>query len=321
MVTSATPRGLADGRSVKPHGRSEPSSIPVSVLGTVPSAVLPGMRNLASLILALTLSALILVGAGLLPAAGAATSHKLKPGDLYVSLGSSIASGYGISVQSTSCGRSSRDYGQLVAKHFRFHLVDASCGAAVIPNVLDTPQGSNPPQLTFVTPATKLVTVAVGGNDIVYNGTAVECDNPSTCAAPANLSALVATMRTNLKVMVGKIRAAAPSATIVFVTYPREVPAGINCPALGFTSSGAALVRSMGQMLEDAFVQVVKPLRGVIFVDPYAVKGDHTVCAPPSQQWTQGAKYVFGVTGFAHHPTALGHKVMAQMIIKALGGK
>jgi lysophospholipase L1-like esterase len=128
----------------------------------------------------------------------------------------------------------------------------------VIPNVLDMPQGSNPPQLSFVTPATKLITVAVGGNDIVYNGTAVECDNPTTCAAPANLSALVATMRSNLKVMIGKIRAAAPSATIVFVTYPREVPAGINCPALGFTNSGAAVVRSMGQMLENAFVQVVK---------------------------------------------------------------
>lgn len=191
----------------------------------------------------------------------------------------------------------------------------------MIANVVDTPQGSNPPQLTLVPPNTKLVTVAVGGNDIGYNATAVECDNPTTCTAPPNLAAMVATMRIALKAMIGKIKAAAPSATIVFVTYPREVPADINCPALDFTNSGAAVVRSMGQMLENAFVQVVKPLRGVIFVDPYAVKGDHTVCAPPSQQWTQGAKYVFGVTGFAHHPTALGHKVMAQMIIRALGGQ
>jgi hypothetical protein len=114
-------------------------------------------------------------------------------------------------------------------------------------------------------------------------------------------------MRVALKAMIQKIKAAAPSATIVFVTYPREVPAGINCPALGFTNSGAAVVRSKGQMLEKAFVQVVK-LLGVIFVDPYSVPGNHTVCAPPSQRWTQDSKYVFGVTGFAHHPTALGHK-------------
>ncbi len=267
---------------------------------------------------ALALSVLLLAGFGLQPAA-ATTTHKLKPGDLYVSLGSSIASGYGISVQSTPCSRSSNDYGQIVAKHFHLHLIDASCGAATIPNVVNTPQGSiNPPQLTFVTPATKLITIAVGGNDIDYNATAVECDNPATCAAPANLAALVANMRTELKAMIEKIKAAAPSATIVFVTYPREVPAGINCPALGLTNTGAVIVRSMGQMLENAFVQVVKPL-GVVFVDPYAVPGDHTVCASPSQQWTQGSKYVFGVTGFAHHPTALGHRVMAQMIIKALG--
>lgn len=276
-------------------------------------------RIITSLISLLTLLAVLIVGTNPQQVA-AASAHKLRAGDLYVSLGSSIASGYGISVQSTSCGRSSKDYGQLVAAHFHLHLADVSCGAATIANVVDTPQGSNPPQLNFVTPATKLITVAVGGNDIEYNATALVCDNPATCAAPPDLADKVATMRTALTAMIEKIKAAAPSATIVFVTYPREVPAGINCPALGFTDSGAKIVRSMGQMLENAFVQVVKPIKGVVFVDPYAVKGDHTVCGPPSQRWTQGSKYVYGVTGFAHHPTALGHKAMAQMIIKDLGG-
>lgn len=276
-------------------------------------------RIIASLTSLLALSVLLIAGTSPQQAA-AASAHKPKAGDLYVSLGSSIASGYGIPVQSTSCGRSSKDYGQLVAAHFHLHLVDVTCGAATIPNVLDTPQGNHPPQLNFVTPATKLITVAVGGNDIEYNATALLCDNPATCAAPPDLADKVMTMRVALKAMIEKIRAAAPSATIVFVTYPREVPAGINCPALGFTDSGAEIVRSMGQTLENAFVQVVKPLRGVVFVDPYSVKGDHTVCGPPSQRWTQGSEYVYGVTGFAHHPTALGHKAMAQMIIKELGG-
>lgn len=279
--------------------------------------VLRPAGTVACLTMALALSALLLAGAGLQPA-GAATSPQLKPGDRYVSLGSSIASGYGIAVQSTSCGRSSRDYGHLVAQQLRLQLVDVSCGAALIKHVVDTPQGTNPPQLTFLTPNTKLVTVDVGGNDIGYNATAVACSGAQPCTGPANLATLVANMRTDLTAMIQKIRAAAPSATIVFVTYPREVPAGKNCAALGFTNSAATLVRSMGQMLEDAFVQVVKPT-GVIFVDPYAVPGDHTACAPPLQQWTAGAKYVFGVTGFAYHPTALGHRAMAKMIIKALG--
>jgi lysophospholipase L1-like esterase len=191
-----------------------------------------GMHG-ASFIVALALSALLLAGAGLQPAA-ATTSPHLRSGDRYVSLGSSIASGYGISVQSTTCGRSSRDYGQLVAQHFHLHLVDASCGAALIEHVVDTPQGSNPPQLTLLTPTTKLVTVAVGGNDIDYNATAVACGGQATCAAPPNLTALVANMRVALKAMIEKIKTAAPSATIVFVTYPREVPAGkkLPCPRL-----------------------------------------------------------------------------------------
>jgi hypothetical protein len=102
-----------------------------------------------------------------------------------------------------------------------------------------------------------------------------------------------------------------------------HLPAGdarqreLSCTRLHHSET--AVVRSIGQTLENAFVQVVKPLKGVIFVDPYAVPGDHTACAAPSQRWTAGVKYVFGVTGFAYHPTALGHRVMAQMIIKALG--
>ena len=278
------------------------------------------MRIAVTSILGIVVAIVLVVGPGLQPA-GATTAAKPKAGSRYVSLGSSIASGYGIAVQSTTCGRSSRDYGQLVAQHFHLHLVDVSCGAAQIKHVVDTPQGSNPPQLMFVTPATRLVTVAVGGNDIDYNATAVECDGSATCALPPNFTTLVASMRSALKAMIGKIRAAAPSARIVFVTYPREVPAGTtNCPALGFTNSAASVVRTIGQSLENAFLQVVKPLAGVVFVDPYAVPGDHTVCGQPSQQWTAGAKYQFGTTGFAYHPTALGHQVMAQMIIKALGG-
>jgi lysophospholipase L1-like esterase len=202
------------------------------------------VRILTSMTVVLAMSALLLV-VGVPQPTAAATPQHVKAGSRYVGLGS-IASGYGIAVQSTTCGRSSRHYAQLVAKHFHLNLVDVSCGAAQIEHVVDTPQGTNPPQLTFLTPATQLVTVAVGGNDIGYNATAVACSNATTCTTPANLPTLVVNMRIALKAMIAKIKAAAPSATIVFVTYPREVPAGKNCPALGFTDSAAAVLRSMG---------------------------------------------------------------------------
>jgi lysophospholipase L1-like esterase len=219
-------------------------------------------------------------------------------------------------VQSTSCGRSNRNYPHLIAARFKLKLVDVTCGAATIPNVLDTPQGSFAPQINVVTPSTKLVTITVGGNDIGYNGTAVACgDLTSVCTAPANLNASVASTRIALKTLIDRLKAAAPKATIVFVTYPREVPADKNCPALSFTDAEAALVRSMGKNLEALFVDVVKPT-GVVFVDPYVAPGDHTGCAPAPERWTAGH---IPDDGFAYHPTALGHEVMAAMIAKALG--
>jgi lysophospholipase L1-like esterase len=218
-------------------------------------------------------------------------------------------------VQSSSCGRSNRNYPNLIAKRYGLKLVDVTCGAATIPNVLNTPQGTAPPQLNSVTSNTKLVTISVGGNDIIYNGTAVACGDPTNiCTAPAGLAALVASTRTALETLIDRVKAAAPDATIVFVTYPREVPADKNCPALSYTDGEAAIVRSLGEKLEALFVEVVKP-RGVVFVDPYVATGDHTGCAPAPQRWTAGH---VPDDGFAYHPTALGHTVMAAMIVKAL---
>lgn len=240
----------------------------------------------------------------------------LSEGDKYVALGSSIASGFGIPVQSTDCGRSDRNYPALIAAEYGLALTDVSCGAAVIPNIVDTAQGDHPPQIEAVTPDTKLITVTVGGNDIGYNATALTCGDPQTvCAAPASLEADLETARTALQAMIAQLEAAAPSATIVFVTYPREFPEG-NCPELSLTDEEAALLRDMGERLEATFVDVVSE-SDVVFVDPYVVPGDHTGCAAASERWTAGRD---APEGFPYHPTALGHEAMAEMISTALGG-
>jgi lysophospholipase L1-like esterase len=156
----------------------------------------------------------------------------------------------------------------------------------------------------------------VGGNDITYNGTAVACGDPTNvCAPPAGLDAKVASTRAALNTLIDRLKAAAPETNIVFVTYPREVPADKNCPELSYTDEEAAIVRSMGEKLEALFVEVVEP-SGVVFVDPYVASGDHTGCAPGAERWTAGH---VPDDGFAYHPTALGHEVMAAMIAKALG--
>jgi lysophospholipase L1-like esterase len=250
------------------------------------------------------------------PTSAASAALPLKKGDAYVALGSSIASGYGISKQS-ACGRSSRDYPQLVAARYGLKLVDVSCGAAVIPNIVDTKQGTNPPQIDAVSADTKLITISVGGNDIALNGTALGCGDPATtCTAPPDLEAKLAALPGQLTGMVDKVRAKAPSARIVFVTYPREMPVK-NCPAMSLTDTELALLRSMGDRLEAAFVKAFAH-SDVALVDPYVVSGDHTACAV-SAPWTAGYTVKPG-EGFAYHPTALGHEEMAKLIEATLGG-
>jgi lysophospholipase L1-like esterase len=260
---------------------------------------------------------------GVVGSAGAATAPstskqavKLKQGDVYVSLGSSLASGFGIANQSTPCGRSDKSYGPLVAAKYGLHLVDVSCGAAAVPNVLDTPQGTNPPQIDAVPADAKLITIGLGGNDIGYNGTALGCGDPATvCSTPPNLAADSAALPGKLDAMLMAVKAKAPDATIVVVTYPREFPRK-NCPALSLTDEELALLQQMGATVEKALVAAAKKA-DVRIADPYAQRGDHTACAPESKRWTAGKEVT---DGFAYHPTALGHVEMAALIGKALRG-
>ena len=241
---------------------------------------------------------------------------KLKQGDVYVSLGSSLASGFGIATQSTSCGRSDKSYGPLVAAKYGLQLVDVSCGAATIPNVMDTAQGDNPPQLESVPANAKLITIGLGGNDIAYNGTALSCGDPTTvCSAPATLAADEAALPGKLDAMLAAVKAKAPGATIVVVTYPREFPP-TNCPALSLDDQELTMLQGMGASVEKALVDSAKKAK-VRVADPYVQKGDHTACAPESTRWTDGKDVT---DGFAYHPTALGHQKMATLIAKSLNG-
>ncbi len=188
-------------------------------------------------------------------------------------------------MQSTDCGRSDRSYPNLIAAQLELTLTDVSCGAATIPNVVDTAQGAHPPQIQSLTATTDLVTVTVGGNDIAYNGTALACSDPANeCAAPADLDTRVAATGPDLVAMLDLIRSAAPEAVVVFVTYPREIPE-VNCPELSLSETERALVADMGARLQQVFLDVAEQT-GVVLVDL--------------------------------HPTALGHEVMAQMITAAL---
>ncbi len=240
----------------------------------------------------------------------------IASGSKYVALGSSYAAGIGIPTQSGgACARSSNNYPSLVAAKLKLSLDDATCSGATTANILTTPEGTEPLQIDAVTQDTKLVTFTVGGNDIGLTVTAISCGSQTSgCASdPAQLTANLATLRTSLTTLVSTIRAKAPSATIVMVTYPRLV-FPTSCPALNFTSQGEQIVGTMGAGLEKDFVQVAKTTH-ILIADPYVLGAGHGPCASSDESWIAGHSVT---VGFPYHPTPLGHQEMAKLTEQAL---
>ena len=238
-----------------------------------------------------------------------------------MAIGSSYAAGLGIPQQHGACGRSNHNYPHLVAAALHLDLDDVSCSGAVTANVLTTPQGAQPPQIDAVTPDTRLVTITIGGNDVNYIDTAIECGQPQneqTCAEsvdPATVDAAFAVLPQSLTALIDTVRAKAPSATVVLVTYPRLVPP-TSCPALDWSPAATKLLASMGQRLEQVFLSVARQTH-VRIADPYVLGASHGPCAPGPARWVAG---LVAPDGFAYHPTAAGHVEMAKLVEANLAG-
>jgi lysophospholipase L1-like esterase len=243
-----------------------------------------------------------------------ANAVSIPPGSQYVSIGSSLASGVGIP-QQLGCGQSSRNYAHVVAATLRLNLDDVSCDGATIPDVLNTTQnGDLPPQIDAVTPDTRLITVGLGGNDIGYNFYAENCGQFGMCTPPTDTAALEAAFPELLDTMLADLKAAAPSAVIVVVTYPLEFPS-TDCAALDMPALGFGILQQMGAVLESDLVAAAQRAN-VLLADPYSAPPIHTACGRKGQRWTFGLLQT--KNGYPYHPTAHGHKAMATMILAAL---
>src|SRR5439155_12419484 len=148
----------------------------------------------------------------------ASSAQKLRPGDKYVALGSSFASGPMIpDVADQSCLRSTNNYPRLVAAALKLSLTDVSCGAATTDHIISTPQGAHPLQLDAVTPDTKLVTVTIGGNDVNYTVSNLVCAGDGakgqsclgTDVKPAEIDAALAALPAKMANTLAAIKAKA----------------------------------------------------------------------------------------------------------------
>ncbi|PCJ26856.1 MAG: hypothetical protein COA96_04305 [SAR86 cluster bacterium] len=246
----------------------------------------------------------------------------LVPGAKYVSLGSSFAAGPGVANQLGSCGRSDNNYSHLVAAALGLMLTDVSCNGATTANILDTPQGDAAPQIDAVSRDTALVTVTIGGNDISFTSSTFACAGTTQdehCTANLDLTMIddaVNQLPAKLGEMLDAIKAKAPQATIVLVTYPRVFPSdAANCGELELSADDTSYLAALGQKLEAAFVSATSSRQSLI-ADAYVRAEGHGPC-DTAERWINGANVAD--TGIRYHPTAKGHIEMARLVRAALG--
>lgn len=245
----------------------------------------------------------------------------IEPGAKYVALGSSFAAGPGIAEQLGGCGRSDHNYSHLIADELGLTLNNVSCNGATIANILDTPQGDAAAQIEAVTSDTALVTVTIGGNDINYTSSTFACSGKASeeaCAANLDqptIDAAVSQLPSRLALMLDTVKAKAPRATVVLVTYPRVFPEDARtCSELELSGDDIDYLAGLGEKLEAAFVSASSS-REVLIADAYVSEAGHGPCAA-SDRWVNGA--TTQEDGIRYHPTGRGHAEMARLVLAVL---
>jgi uncharacterized protein (UPF0264 family) len=277
------------------------------------------MKHL-SIVAALSLAVLVVAAD---PAAASAGTAR------YVALGDSYTSGPLIPSQiDLNCVRSDHNYPHLVVAAIGAAvLVDVSCGGATTNDILNPGKGTLgiavPAQISAVTPATTLVTIGIGGNDIGFSDIVTTCskkslDNPIgspckdqyTAGGTDQLQARIAAAEPKVANVVKAVHAAAPNAKVVLAGYTAIVPdSGLGCwPTVPFAYGDVPYLRGTEKSL-NAMIARVASANGATYADVYTPSIGHDACKAVGIRWTEGLVPASAAAPF--HPNALGEQGMA----------
>ncbi|MEV0531786.1 SGNH/GDSL hydrolase family protein [Kitasatospora sp. NPDC050463] len=273
----------------------------------------------------------------------------------YVALGDSYTSGLKIAPQvgePKGCARSAVNYPSLLAKALGLadgQFTDVSCSGARTGDLTASQQtdggGANPPQLDALSPATRLVTVGIGGNDAGFMEVVGECAKENLADAVKSLigserasapcrdhyaSAGGAADQVQRKVdaagerlgqVLHEVKRRSPQARVYVVGYPTLLPADpASClPVLGRTVAEADLgfLAEKEQQL-NAMLKRRAEAAGAAFVDAAAPSAGHDMCAGAAARWVEPP---FPAPGLAAiHPNARGQEGLAAAVLKAVRG-
>jgi lysophospholipase L1-like esterase len=230
--------------------------------------------------------------------AHAATSHSNVD---YVALGDSYSSGVGAPGQSGSCLRGSSGYpAQWAANNDPASFRNVACSGATTDDVLQS-------QVSALTSGTDLVTITIGGNDGGFLPNLVSCILSTDAACAAS----VATAHDDAaRVLPGKldaayaaIRAHAPNATVVVLSYPVLFDTSTADCGIG----GVSLAKRRTLNANSADLEVLVKQRalaaGFRYADVRPGFAGHGVCS--KNPWINGITAVPITNSF--HPNATGY--------------
>jgi lysophospholipase L1-like esterase len=230
----------------------------------------------------------------------------------YVAMGSSYAAGPGIlpivPASPLRCARSNENYAHILAREQGLSLIDVTCSGATTVDVIKGGQFGLPPQLDAVTPATELVTVTIGGNDVFYmaNLIGLSCQRLSAVGgncpvrADSEVEMRFAGLADSLREVVAGARRRSPQVRVVFVNYFTVLPEHGTCERAGLTGAQADHMRAVAARLAAITRQVAKE-SGAGLLDVAALSRGHDTCSP--DPWVLGARREPGNLIPPFHPT------------------
>jgi lysophospholipase L1-like esterase len=218
----------------------------------------------------------------------------------YVALGDSYSSGVGTRTyynDGTSCLRSPKAYGPLIAAARRYALTFQACSGAKTGDV-------NANQLGPLNSSTNLVTITIGGNDAGFTTVIENCAIPFfNCDGAINnansfiqnqLPALLDTTYNN-------IRSRATRAHVVVLGYPHLFTSdGRTCNFNALTPSREKRLNQTADLLAGVVSRRAAG-HGFTFVDPRAAFLPHEVCS--SSEWLNGQSWPVSES---YHPNVSG---------------
>jgi lysophospholipase L1-like esterase len=275
-----------------------------------------------------------LLAAPLLVAAAPSASSAVSAPTRYVALGDSYTSAPLIGPfagEPLGCFRSVNNYPHLVQQALQAaSFTDMSCGGATTDNLTAAQPvllGTNPPQLSALSPDTDVVTAGIGGNDLGFSSIILSCVSALPIGAPCQqhyvtggvdqLAAAIAATAPKIATALRGVHRLAPLATVFLVGYPDILPEHFDgCwPILPFTPSDVAYLRAtekrMNRMLADQAAA-----NAATYVDTYTSSVGHDACQLPGTRWVEGI--VPTAPALPVHPNALGERDMARQVLAAM---